>query len=353
MPALCKNASSPFLTGARRLSRLTGLSATVPISVVNGFLSGADPAAIARLAERSGIAHALLREPGARVTQEQFATLYRLLAMELDDEMPGIFSRPLRNGVLKFLGLSLLDAPRLEVALHRFGQFFHLILDEFRLTLRREAGAGHVELVANPDGPGVSVLGCELMLKLVHGMASWLIRQRILLHGAEFSFPLPPQSSDHLYLFPGPVHFDRPHTRISFDAAYLDLPIRQRKPDLETFLARAPEDWIFVAFAEQLTCHRVRQHLADCLPASPTIDAVAQALHHSVRTLCRRLAAEGTTFQAIKDEVRRDIAIQRLTRSEDSIAEIAYDVGFDNPTAFHRAFRHWTGSTPNAYRRPL
>jgi AraC-like DNA-binding protein len=49
--------------------------------------------------------------------------------------------------------------------------------------------------------------------------------------------------------------------------------------------------------------------------------------------------------------VRRDIAIQRLTRSDDAIAAIAYDVGFDNPTAFHRAFRHWTGSTPNAYRR--
>lgn len=332
---------------------MTGLSATVPISVVNGFLSGADPAAIARLAERSGIAHELLQQPAARVTQEQFATLYRLLAMELDDEMPGIFSRPLRNGVLKFLGLSLLDAPRLEVALHRFGQFFHLILDEFRLTLRREGGEGYVELVANPDGPGVSVLGCELMLKLVHGMASWLIRHRIVLNGAEFAFPHPPQSSDHLYLFPGPVRFDCARTQISFDAAYLDLPVRQRKPDLQTFLARAPEDWIFVAFAEQLTCHRVRQHLAECLPASPTIDAVAQALHHSVRTLCRRLSAEGTTFQAIKDEVRRDLAIQRLTRSEDPIAAIAYDVGFDNPTAFHRAFRHWTGSTPNAYRRPL
>lgn len=82
----------------------------------------------------------------------------------------------------------------------------------------------------------------------------------------------------------------------------------------------------------------------------PTVDAVAQQLHYSVRTLCRRLEAEGTTFQAIKDEVRRDVAIQRLTRSDDAIAAIAYDVGFDNPTAFHRAFRHWTGSTPAAYR---
>ncbi|RDJ98087.1 AraC family transcriptional regulator [Cupriavidus lacunae] len=323
------------------------------MSVVNGFLSGANPTAIARLAECSGIASELLSEPAARVTQEQFSTLYRLLAREADDEMPGIFSRPLRNGTLKYLCLSLLDAPRLEVALHRFGQFFHLILDDFRIVSRRDGALGYVELADNPAGPDVSVLGRELMLKLVHGVASWLIRRKIPLQAVEFPFPRPPLASDHLYLFPGPVHFGCGHTRIGFDAAYLDMPVRQRKPDLEKFLSRAPEDWIFVSFAEQMTCHRVRQYVADCLPVSPTIEAVAQALHCSVRTLCRRLAAEGTAFQAIKDDVRRDIAIQRLTRSEDPIAAIAFDVGFDNPTAFHRAFRHWTGSTPNAYRRSL
>lgn len=307
--------------------------------------------AIARLAERSGFASELLAEPAARVTQEQFSTLYRLLAREADDEMPGIFSRPLRNGTLKYLCLSLLDAPRLEVALHRFGQFFHLILDDFRVESRRDGASGYVELVENPNGPGVGVLGRELMLKLVHGVASWLIRQKIPLQVVEFPFPRPPLASDHLYLFPGPVHFGCAHTRVGFEAAYLDMPVRQRKTDLEKFLSRAPEDWIFVSFAEQMTCHQVRQYVADCLPVSPTIEAVAQALHCSVRTLCRRLSAEGTAFQAIKDDVRRDIAIQRLTRSDDPIAAIAFDVGFDNPTAFHRAFRHWTGSTPTAYRR--
>lgn len=330
---------------------MNGLSATVPISVVNGFLSGADPIAIARLAERSGFASELLAEPAARVTQEQFSTLYRLLAKEADDEMPGIFSRPLRNGTLKYLCLSLLDAPRLEVALHRFGQFFHLILDDFRIESRRDGASGYVELVDSPAGPTASVLGRELMLKLVHGVASWLIRQKIPLQAVEFQFFRSPLAGDHLYLFPGPVHFGCAHTRIGFDAAYLDMPVRQRKPDLEKFLSRAPEDWIFVSFAEQMTSHRVRQYLADGLPVSPTIEAVARALHCSVRTLCRRLSAEGTAFQAIKDDVRRDIAIQRLTRSDDPIAAIAFDVGFDNPTAFHRAFRHWTGSTPNAYRR--
>ncbi|ANB74618.1 AraC family transcriptional regulator [Paraburkholderia phytofirmans OLGA172] len=321
------------------------------MSLVNGFLAGADQAAVVRLAGQAGIPHELLHEPAARVTQEQFSTLYRLLANELDDEMPGIFSRPLRNGTLKYLCLSLLDAPRLEVAMNRFGQFFHLILDEFRLESRREGAVCRVELVPNPDYPAVSVLGRELVLKLAHGVASWLVGQKIPLSEVEFDFPRPPRASDYLYLFPGPVQFGRARTFMSFDATYLDMRIRQHKTDLKTFLARAPEGWIFVSFAEQMVCHRVRQSIAARLPTIPTIEVVAQDLHFSVRTLCRRLSAEGTTFQAIKDELRRDLAIQRLTRSADAIGMIAYDVGFDDPSAFHRAFRHWTGSTPQAYRK--
>ncbi|MFL9871336.1 AraC family transcriptional regulator [Paraburkholderia megapolitana] len=327
------------------------ISATVPISLVNDLLADANSKAVERLTGRAGIPGELLRKPGARVTQEQFSTLYRALAVELDDEMPGIFSRPLRNGTLKYICLSLLDAPRLDVALHRLGQFFHLMLDDFRLESRREGGLCRVELVPNASGPVLSVLGRELMLKFVHGVASWLIGKKIPLTAVEFDFPCSPRANDYLNLFPGPVQFDCTRTFMSFDAIYLDMIIRQRKTDLKKFLSRAPEDWIFVSFGEQMICHRVRQYLVDCLPAIPTIEIVARDMHFSVRTLRRRLTAEGTSLQAIKDELRRDIAVQRLTRSADAISAIAYDIGFDDPTAFHRAFRHWTGSTPQTYRK--
>jgi AraC-like DNA-binding protein len=87
------------------------------------------------------------------------------------------------------------------------------------------------------------------------------------------------------------------------------------------------------------------------MPDVPNIEDAAEGMHCSVRTLSRRLAAEGITFQVLKDELRRDIAIGRLTGTRDPIAAIACDVGFEDPTAFHRAFRHWTGSTPASYRR--
>ena len=75
------------------------------------------------------------------------------------------------------------------------------------------------------------------------------------------------------------------------------------------------------------------------------------ALHFSVRTLARKLQAEGTSFQAIKDELRRDVAIQLLTQSRLAVAQIGLRVGFEDATCFQRAFRQWTGSAPGAYRK--
>jgi AraC-like DNA-binding protein len=327
--------------------------ATVPISLVNGFLGsvGTRPDIVDQHLSAAHIPRALLDQPGARVTEEQFSTLYRSLAIELDDEMPGVFSRPLRSGALKFLCLSLLDAPNLETAMHRFGQFFHLVLDDFRFESRRGDLVATLALHPGSTGAQPSMLGQELMLKLAHGIASWLIGQRIALLQVQFAFPRPAHALEYLYLFPGPAKFDCNQTSMQFSSRYFDLPVRQRKANLRRFLARAPEDWIFVSFNEQLFSHRVREHLASRLPDVPSIEEAAEGLHCSVRTLCRHLAAEGTAFQVLKDELRRDIAIQRLTGTHEPIAIIAGDVGFGDPTAFHRAFRHWTGSTPAAYRR--
>jgi AraC-like DNA-binding protein len=323
------------------------------MSLVNGFLEGVGmvPSVVERHLDAANIPRELLAEPAARVTEEQFSTLYRALAIDLDDEMPGIFSRPLHSGTLKFLCLGLLDAPNLETAMHRFGQFFHIVLDDFRFESHRAGMIAELSLRPGCQDSPLGVLGQELMLKLAHGVASWLIGQRIPLLQVEFAFARPQHAREYLYLFSGPVQFDREQTSLRFSSVYFDMPVRQRKANLRKFLARAPEDWIFVSFREQLFSYRVREQMESCLPDAPTVEEAAQSLHCSVRTLCRRLAAEGTAFQTLKDELRRDIAIQRLTGTRDAIAAIASDVGFGDATAFHRAFRQWTGSTPAAYRR--
>jgi len=328
-------------------------SETVPIALVNGFLksANAEKTLIEQYLRAANIPQELLSQPGARATEAQFSTLYRMLAVELDDEMPGVFRRPLRSGTLKFLCLSLLDAPSLDVALHRFGQFFRIVLDDFVFESSRDGSIAQIELRPKEPFNNISPLGQELMLKLAHGVASWLIGQKIPLLQVELACARPLHAIDHRYFFHGAVRFDRPRTAMTFGAVFLEMPIRQRKGNLKKFLARAPGDWIFESFAEQVFSHRVKSYFADHLPDVLTIEQTAKGLSCSVRTLCRRLSSEGTTYQNIKDESRRDIAIQRLSDTPEPIASIANGIGFDDPTAFHRAFRHWTGSTPGTYRR--
>jgi AraC-like DNA-binding protein len=68
-------------------------------------------------------------------------------------------------------------------------------------------------------------------------------------------------------------------------------------------------------------------------------------------TLHRKLDQEGVIFRDIKDSLRRDLAIDRLTHSNASVAQIAGELGFAEPSAFHRAFKTWTGVRPGDYRQ--
>ncbi|WP_249977694.1 AraC family transcriptional regulator [Vreelandella olivaria] len=329
------------------------MSVTVSMHFVKELfcgLPGTSPSHI-RYLELAGISPFLLSAPNGRVTVEQFAELYRLIAQDLDDETPRFFSRPLRCGTLKLLCLSLLEAPTLHIALHRYTQFFRILLDDFGYTFSINNGLARMALVEHASLQGSRVLIHELMLKLFHGIASWMIARKIPPLLMECSYAPPPYNADYLYFHPGKVRFNQPQTAMSFDPSLLKHPIRQTKQHLSAFLQRAPADWFYVSFEEQLLSHRVREHLKRHLPASGTVAHVADAMHMSVRTLSRRLHQEGTHFQAVKDEFRRDYAVQALTHGSRPLTMIADTLGFEDLACFSRAFKQWTGNSPAAYRK--
>jgi AraC-like DNA-binding protein len=325
---------------------------TVPIAFVHQLLGGVclDGGCREKLLQEAGIAPALIAESAARVTTEQFANLYQRLARELDDELPGMFSRPVRGGTFKFLCLSLIEAANVRTALYRLTRFFRLFLDDLAFEMSRQEQITRVALVPRLPAAAENAFAQEILLRLVNGVASWLAGRKMPLARVDFSFPRPTYASEYVFLYPGPAYFDQPRTAVHFETRLLDTPIRQDRRGLGEFLRRAPGDWLFTSFAERLVSHGVRDYLGHRLHLPTGIEDVAQALHSSVRSLSRRLRDEGTSFQAIKDELRRDVAIQLLTKTDKPIAVIGADLGFDSPTTFHRAFKAWTGSTPGAYR---
>lgn len=328
-------------------------STTVPIDFVVQLLDRPNLDAPTRQAclAHAGIAADLLASRQARATTAQFAALYRVLAARTQDESPGMFSRPLKPGTFKFLSLSVVQSRTLLVALHRLTQFFRLVLDDLHFEL--VSGQDRVSVLIHPrtDAVRQQRFTQEVMLKLVHGMASWLAGRKLPLAGIDMAFEPPPYASDYVYLYPGPAQFNRSLTAIHFDRHWLEGPVRQDAGTIREFLSRAPADWMFVSLAERIVSHRVREHLESRLAVATRIDDTARALLMSCRTLARRLDEEGTSFQLIKDELRRDVAIQLLTQSALPPADIGLRTGFEDPTTFYRAFKRWTGCSPGVYRR--
>lgn len=329
-----------------------GPSTTVPIAFIHHLFHDVQMAPQRRnaLIQKIGIPPALLEENAARVTTEQFSDLYRLLAWETDDELLGMFARPARGGTLKFLCLSLLQSKNLRTALYSFSRFFRLILDDVRFDVSRQDDLISIALVPQSPSTSINTFAQGMMLKLVHGVISWLAGRKIPLARVDFTYPRPDNVTEYVFLYPGPAYFDQPLSALYFEADQLEAPIRQDKRTLNGFLSRAPADWLFVSFAERIMSHRVREHLVARLHEPCGIEDVAKALHISVRTLSRRLCEEDTTFQAVKDELRRDVAIRSLVQTAMPIALIGAEIGFNDPTTFHRAFKMWTGSTPMSYR---
>jgi AraC-like DNA-binding protein len=326
---------------------------TVPIDFARQLL---DMAGLSEHDRRACLAHAnipadLLEAQQARASTDQFAALYRQVVARSGDESPGMFSRPLPPGTLKFLSLSTVQAPSLVIALHRFAQFFRLVLDDLRFEVVPRHDT--VSVVLHPQTAAVRAhrFTQEVMLKLVHGIASWLAGQKLPLAGIDLAFAPPPYATDYVFLYPGPAHFLQPDTAIHFDRQWLEGPVRQHAGTIRAFLSRAPADWMFTSFAERLVSHRVREHLGPRLAEALKLDEVAAALLMSTRTLARRLDEEGTSFQVIKDELRRDMAIQWLAQTSLPPAEIGLRTGFEDPTTFYRAFKRWTGCSPGVYRQ--
>lgn len=320
-------------------------------AMLDGVRSRHGEEGAAKVLAAAAIPASLQHQPEARLTRQQYVALYRAVAATLDDEMLGLWSRPVRTGTLKYLMLSLLDAPTVLVALHRFVRFWNLLLDDYRLHIASKNALVRLALVERSPGTTVTPLGHELMMKLVHGIASWLLGRELGLRLVEFSFARPSHAPDYGLLYPGEVGFDAATTSIHF--AYDDCAqqFKREKHELWAFLKRAPEDWTFSAMHRASIAVRTRAYLERHLAQAATIQHLAQALHTTVRTLNRRFADEGTHFQAVKDALRRDIAVHRLANSNTSVAALAFDLGYADATGFCRAFRQWTGSSPASYRQ--
>jgi len=304
---------------------------------------------VSAVLQHAGITAELLDVPRARVPALAFSRLWAALADLMDDEFFGLDSHPLRRGSYALMCHAVLHSHNLEHALRRMLKFLRAVLDDIHGELRCEGE--HAVIVLHDDGRARRLFAYGTWFILVHGFACWLARRRIPLIEMRFRASPPSDDSDYRMRFCEDVTFSAEETLIRFDRSFLDLKLSGTEASLRAFLENAPANILVKYRNESSTTAQVRRRLRNQAPDDwPDLDALSRLLNLSAATLQRRLLAEGTNYRQLKDELRRDIAIELFSNTSLTVAEVAARTGFQEASAFHRAFRKWTGASPGMYR---
>lgn len=325
---------------------------TVPIAFVRGLLSAQSASRQCDdLLSKVGIPLQLLSLDTARVTAAQFLALFQILVAESNDEGLGFFSRPLRIGTFTMLARSAQSGGTLKEAMRRACHTFNLLQDDIVLEPMQDGPlavlAVHFVDASNSKSPFLQ----ELLLRVFWRLLAWLVGGRLKPVRFDFAFERPYYASCDDKVFPAPQRFNQPRSAFCFDAARLGSRVLRDEKALRIFLADAPNNFFLPPRCDASVSEILRRYLQQGCPHWPTLEPAAEALHMTSSTLQRHLAIEHTTFQMIKDKLRRDIAIIRLGSGTASLQSIADELGFSDCANFQRAFKHWTGNPPGGYRR--
>lgn len=166
-----------------------------------------------------------------------------------------------------------------------------------------------------------------------------------------FAYPAPPYANEYERILGKHVTFDEPLTRVEFASALLDKPQIGWNAQLYGALEEQALQSLEKLTRGRMHSDRVRDHLARVFPAQPTMSETARGVGMSERALRRALLAEATTFQRLASETYSAIARRLLSDGTKSLKDVAYEMGFSDPTAFHRAFKRWSGESPGEFRR--
>lgn len=305
----------------------------------------------------TGLSAEILSDPERPVRAAVMMPLWRLLLERFPDE--AITLQMAAGMDLSFLGLAgqiIRHSATVREATTRVLRFQRLY-DPGLFTTYGESdgrltyGIGHVEEVRQLGAP------VEFMAAVTLTCLREMVGEQVPVLEASLETQPRGDPSEYVRFFGGPVRFGQPQTFLVFDAELLDRPVRGADPHVLRYLSAYADGRLSQLPVEDPSLSlidRVRRALERAMvegDAGPS--AVARSLAMSERTLQRRLAAEGSSFQSLIDDVRHQSALKLLSRAETPIQEVAFVLGYQDVPSFYRAFKRWTGKTPAEARRAL
>ena len=326
---------------------------TISIRVVRGLVAAMELHGVRRsvVLESAQLRDEQLASAEARFTR---AEVYRLCELALDvtadpalglhwgEKQPGCTFNPLSDLIA--------HAPTLRHGLDALCHFHPVLSDDASFQLSESADKATLRcLHLSGAPPRIQRFASEMfVLGLFHFLRSFNGDARV--ERASFEYAAPSYHAEYTRVFEGAESFEQPFTGIVFDQALMDVPSPYKDEDMYEALRAIAERHMLrtqrASFALRVRELLVRQGSAGRVE----MRTVARALGLSVRSLRRRLVAEGVSYISVANDALATIATHYLVDERYSIQETAFEMGFSDARAFHRAFKSWTGMTPDTLR---
>ncbi|HBX55998.1 AraC family transcriptional regulator [Pseudomonas sp. UBA2684] len=301
-----------------------------------------------------GLDYAALEDPDARFPQDGMTRLWRR-AVELSGN-PAIglnMAKVVRPASFHVVGYALMSSRTLKEGFARLVRYQRIIGEGADLSFRATPKGYELILAIHGDRLPPARQSIEASLAYALAFCRWMTGKPIRPQQILFQGDPPADLEPFNQVFQAPLKFNAAHYALLFERADMEMPLPTANESLAQLHDRFAGEYL-ARFSESRVTHRARQVLCRLLPqGEPKREAVAQALHLSQRTLQRRLQEEGTSFQHLLDDTRRELAEQYLAQPNLTLLEVAYLLGFADPSNFFRAFRRWFDCTPGEYRARL
>jgi AraC-like DNA-binding protein len=312
---------------------------------------GVPPAELLRAArletERLDAAAADARLPGP----DFFRLCERALDLTGDPALGLHWSRAIDPNAFAPVSLLLGHSATLSQALETLSQFETLLSDHRSYELRKHGDRATLRCFGlSRTSLRFQRFSAEMMVsgffKLIRSFDA-----RTRFHRLSFEYPAPAHAAEYTRLFGQRVQFEQPFTGLTFERRLLDLPSPHRDEAVGDALRGVAQHRLARLMQQNLHSRRVRDLLVrHGRPHRVPMKTAARSLALSVRSLQRRLAAEGQSYDALRNEAAAVVAKQLLRDEQLTIKQAADALGFSSTSPFHRAFKRWTGATPSAFR---
>lgn len=312
---------------------------------------------VADVCRSASIDAALLTQPNTRVAASVMERLWEVAERLTGDPDIGLHSAETYNpGALSIVGYVILSCRNAGEALDRLARYAPLLNEglhvdlsavrDSRVTCRFSAVAKFDSFLHRSPRQMMETLAGGTVVTLRR-----LATNPIDPVAVTFRHAAPASTAEHLRIFGPAVRFGQPDDSVVYEATALASPLLSADPALlEVFEGEAHR-----ALHGLTALEGVRGRVAACLArrlkgAVPPLAEVASELAMSERSIQRSLGEEQTSYRRLVDDVRKALAIEHLSRPGASASDVAFLLGFSEPSAFTRAFRRWTGSPPTSFR---